>query len=91
MSTPVFETFKGESITDKLLEEAARLFSYNYGMWGPLAEQKMGPFAKRGNRVRIGVHTLKSQCLPTNARNIYIWVTIEEQLVGNVFCEPMES
>ncbi|KAF2183688.1 hypothetical protein K469DRAFT_727945 [Zopfia rhizophila CBS 207.26] len=68
-----------------MLEEAARLFSENYGVWGPLAEEKLGAFAKKGKRVRMGVNMLKSQCLPPCMRNVYVYIKIEGQLAGNVF------
>lgn len=42
------EKFQGFQITSKMYEDAARLFSNNYGIWGPLAEQHMGSFAKNG-------------------------------------------
>jgi hypothetical protein len=45
---PVCERFKDQNITDKILEEAARLFCENYGVWGPLAEEMLGAFAKKG-------------------------------------------
>ena len=30
----VFQTFDGHKLTDEMLEEAAKLFSGNYGIWG---------------------------------------------------------
>ena len=45
---PVYERLEDQDITDKILEDAARLFSENYGVWGPLAEENLGAFAKKG-------------------------------------------
>lgn len=42
------ERFEGASITGEMLSAAADLFTNNYGVWGPLAAEKMGPFAKQG-------------------------------------------
>jgi hypothetical protein len=36
------EKFVGANITDDLVEQAAELFSYHYGVWGSMAEEKMG-------------------------------------------------
>jgi hypothetical protein len=37
-----------DEVPDEVIKEAASLFSENYGIWGPLAETKLGPFAKAG-------------------------------------------
>ena len=48
MASTIVEKYEGASITEEMIEAAARLFSENYGTWGPLAAEKMGPFAKQG-------------------------------------------
>jgi hypothetical protein len=48
-NVPAIEKFEGEMITEEMVAAAAKLFSQNYGIWGPLAAEKMGPFAKQGN------------------------------------------
>lgn len=49
MRQTTFELYRGDDeITDDLLQEAATLFSENYGIWGPKAVQHVGPFAKTG-------------------------------------------
>jgi hypothetical protein len=48
MSDRKFEKFEGEAITDEMFKAAGKLFSNNYGVWGPLAESKMGDAMKRG-------------------------------------------
>jgi hypothetical protein len=44
----VYEGFKSDEVTDEMLDEAAKLFSENYGVWGELAAERMGKFAKAG-------------------------------------------
>jgi hypothetical protein len=48
MNTAVYQRFCAASVTDDMLEEAATLFSENYGVWIELAASKMGKFAKAG-------------------------------------------
>ncbi len=48
MSVQIIEKFTGDEITEDMLVSAAELFSLNYGVWGPLAAEKMGKFAKQG-------------------------------------------
>lgn len=87
LSTFKFEKFEGAEITGSILEDAAGLFSANYGIWGPFAESKMGSFAKQGRRIRLKASHLKAQCLPDidGARHVYIRVMLGDILVGNVF------
>ena len=82
-----FEKFEGAEITSSLLEDAALLFSANYGIWGPLAAAKMGSFARQGHRIRMNSSRLKAQCLPETegAQHVYIRVMLGDKLVGNVF------
>lgn len=70
MSKIQIERFEGQQITEGILKAAAMLFSENYGIWGPLAETKMGPFAKKGARVKMSTKVLKQQCMPTEGRTI---------------------
>jgi hypothetical protein len=51
MSFTVIEKFEGTLITKEMLSSAATLFSLNYGVWGPLAVEKMGSFAKQGTQM----------------------------------------
>ena len=48
MDKKVYEGFKSDEVTDEMLDEAAKLFSENYGVWGELAAERMGEFAKAG-------------------------------------------
>lgn len=40
--------FRGEDVTDDMLQNAAKLFTENYGVWGP------GGFGKLGESPSIG-------------------------------------
>ena len=46
--TAVYEKFQRDQITTPILEQAAKFFSENYGVWGKQAVLKMGPFARAG-------------------------------------------
>jgi hypothetical protein len=48
MDKKVYEGFKSDEVTDEMLNEAAKLFSENYGVWGEHAAERMGKFAKAG-------------------------------------------
>jgi hypothetical protein len=48
MDTKVYQGFNGDQVTDEMLDEAAKLFSENYGVWGEQAAAQMGPYAKAG-------------------------------------------
>ena len=48
MDKKVYEGFKSDEVTDEMLDEAAKLFSENYGVWGELAAERMGTFVKAG-------------------------------------------
>ena len=48
MDKKVYEGFKSDEVTDEMLDEAAKLFSENYGVWGELAAERIGKFAKVG-------------------------------------------
>jgi hypothetical protein len=49
MSTSfVYEKLPSSQVSTTMLAEAASLFSSAYGVWGPLAEERMGAFAKQG-------------------------------------------
>ena len=98
MERQVFEKYNGEQVTQVMLEEAAVLFSENYGIWG---ESATGKFAKpgklpqlnltfvhqpsAGSRVRLSKDRLRTQCLPDNATCSYVRVTVDGKLAGNAF------
>lgn len=41
MAKQIFERFDGRELTDNMLEEAAKLFNENYGIWGEDATNPM--------------------------------------------------
>ena len=49
MANSLFEKFDSGEIPANLLAEASKLFSSNYGVWGPNAAS-LGPFAKPGDQ-----------------------------------------
>jgi hypothetical protein len=59
MSFPNIERFGDGDISDDMIAAAAKLFSENYGVWGPLAAEKMGAFAKQGKVRYVVLRTLK--------------------------------
>ena len=80
-----FHKHETEDMTDSMLQDAAKLFSENYGVWDPVAEQNMGTFAKQGQRIRLSLRRLKEQCIPPSARTTYVQVRPNDELAGNVF------
>lgn len=44
----VIEKFQPKDVTSEMLEDAAALFSSSYGIWGPLAAEKMSKYCKPG-------------------------------------------
>ena len=48
MATIVYERFDASQFTNDMLQEGARLFSSNYGVWNEHAARVMGKFAKPG-------------------------------------------
>ncbi|KAJ5894876.1 hypothetical protein N7495_006567 [Penicillium taxi] len=87
--------FEGNQITDDIVEDAANLFSSNYGVWGPIAEQKMCPTTKdnkkvaigplpfkQGQQVTMGLLAFKHQFLPPNGHNILIQMREQGHLLG---------
>ncbi|KAH8743623.1 hypothetical protein F5883DRAFT_592349 [Diaporthe sp. PMI_573] len=75
----VITTHEGKKVTAAMLEDAANLFSDNYGIWGD-----KGP-GKPGSRVKMSADRLRAQCLPEGSRSTYIMVTVEGVLAGNAF------
>lgn len=59
----MFEKCDGSRVTESLLQEAPRLFSEHYGVWGEHAAQAVGKFAKADKLTLIGF-----VCLLINTR-----------------------
>ena len=55
MEKQLFEKFDGGQVTESMLQEAAVLFSENYGVWGEHAAQATSKFAKAGKWHQIGL------------------------------------
>ncbi|KAG9240413.1 hypothetical protein BJ878DRAFT_430347 [Calycina marina] len=85
MEKQVFEKYDGGQVTDSMLQEAAVLFSENYGVWGEHPAQMTGNFAKAGTRVRLSKDRLRAQYLYDNNTCSYVRVTVDGHLAGNAF------
>jgi len=53
-----YETFSGEDMNEDMLQQAADLFSSNYGVWGKGASEKMGKWAKAGMNINSPFHPI---------------------------------
>lgn len=96
MERQVYETFSGDRVTDSMLDEAAKLFNDNYGIWG---ERSHNPGkhdttsllfclsdAFSGKPVKLSVRRLREQYLPDPAAmSYYVRVTVDGNLAGNAF------
>jgi hypothetical protein len=51
-ATIIIKKFRAHDVSEDMITQAAELFSSNYGVWGPLAEEKMGTF---GNYCKPGM------------------------------------
>ena len=100
MAKQLFEKFDGRELTHTMLEDAARLFNGNYGIWGedPTSSRTTAKPGKSddtilillsdmrtGSRVRLSKSRLQTQYLPDNVTCSYVRVTIEDRLAGNAF------
>lgn len=84
MNKKVYEGFKSDEVTDEMLEEASKLFSENYGVWGEQAAKQMGEFAKAGRPVKLSKERLRKEYLPTGI-SAYVRVSVNGHLAGNAF------
>ncbi|EXA53662.1 hypothetical protein FOVG_01397 [Fusarium oxysporum f. sp. pisi HDV247] len=73
-----FQHIPQEDITDEMLRDAARLFTNNYGTWGPGS-------ATPGRRVKLNAKRLREQYLPENGQCWYVKATFNGKLIGNLF------
>ncbi len=94
MDTVMYESFAREQITEELLDEASRLFSENYGIWGKdsgRAGSRQNPqfcFTANiflGKPVKLGGKRLREQWLPESATTLYTRVIVDGQLAGHAF------
>jgi hypothetical protein len=54
MAKRLYENYHASQVTDSMLQEASRLFSEHYGVWGKNAASVVGAFAKEGKLVQNG-------------------------------------
>ncbi|KAF4508818.1 hypothetical protein G6O67_005151 [Ophiocordyceps sinensis] len=67
-----------------MLQDAARLFSENYGIWGkPPTDGRS--FGKAGTRVKVSASRLRAQLLPEGSQSCYAKVTVDGVLAGHAF------
>ncbi|EFW14307.1 hypothetical protein D8B26_007052 [Coccidioides posadasii str. Silveira] len=78
MATQLYESFTADQITDAMLDEAAKLFSENYGIWG---KQSRCP----GKPVKLSGHRLREQNLPEASASLHVRVTVDGNLAGSAF------
>ncbi|PGH13075.1 hypothetical protein AJ79_03912 [Helicocarpus griseus UAMH5409] len=75
----LYETFSGNQITDSILNEAAKLFSENYGTWG---DHSHNP----GKPVKVSGHRLRKQYLPDDpSAGLHARVIADGVLAGSAF------
>ncbi|KAJ5251126.1 hypothetical protein N7489_001536 [Penicillium chrysogenum] len=81
MTTQTYKTVTAHEVTDTMLEEAAKLFSENYGIWGRHS-------GKAGDPVKLSARRLRQQYLPNATDTVvsyYVMVTVDGYLAGNAF------
>lgn len=79
-----FYKYEPEDMTEGMIQDAAKLFSGNYGVWG-FAEQAMVFSARQGRRIRMSPRRLREQCIPPSARTTYVQARVNDELAGNIF------
>ncbi|SPO00483.1 uncharacterized protein DNG_03232 [Cephalotrichum gorgonifer] len=82
MSTTTFQTVHKADGDREKWEEAAKLFSENYGVWGPGS-------GREGKRVKLGKQRLVEQYLP-GERSTYTSVLVNGKLAGQAFASRWE-
>ena len=48
MDKVIYEGYRGDEVTESMLQEASQLFSHHYGIWDENAAKMVGEFAKAG-------------------------------------------
>ncbi|KAJ8116752.1 hypothetical protein OPT61_g1884 [Boeremia exigua] len=84
-SNYTFKRVHGSEVTDAMLADTAALFSSAYGIWGPLASQKMGNFAKAGNRIKMSVPRLCEQSLSPSTDSELLLGLYDNKIAGYAF------
>ncbi|KAI4593549.1 hypothetical protein KJ359_009235 [Pestalotiopsis sp. 9143b] len=80
-----FKRVPAPEVTDAMLADTAALFSSAYGIWDPLAAQKMGRFARAGSRVKMSAQRLRGQSLPPGTDSELILGLTDDKIAGYAF------
>ncbi|EXJ82767.1 hypothetical protein A1O3_06582 [Capronia epimyces CBS 606.96] len=93
MAKQLFEKFEGHELTDTMLDDAAKLLTDNYGIWGqdPTNSTNTLKIGKLGSRVKLTKTRLRIQYLPAGASCSYVRVLVDGRLVGNAVLTPWPS
>ncbi|KAI4696192.1 uncharacterized protein J4E88_000364 [Alternaria novae-zelandiae] len=86
--TIVIENIQGHDVSEDMIVEAAELFSSNYGIWGPFAEERMGTFGrfcKPGRPVKMSKNRLREQSLAPGTDSVLVRATVDGKLAGHAF------
>lgn len=89
-TTFTFERVAAPDVTPAMLAEAASLFSSAYGIWGPLAPEKMGKFFKPGKRIKMSVERVREQVFPPGTDSILVRGLAGTELAGYAFATRWE-
>jgi hypothetical protein len=79
MEKQLFEKYDGGQVTDSMLQEAAVLFSENYGVWGEHAAQVTGNFAKAGKCIKLSLGP------SANYRQVLAYVSVKTGFELNTY------
>ncbi|KAI9885210.1 MAG: hypothetical protein M1823_002982 [Watsoniomyces obsoletus] len=78
-----YQVFESSQVTDDMLQDAARLFNANYGVWGPQATT-LNARLKEGEPVKMSVKMLRAKCLAPSHWT-YVRATVDGILAGHAF------
>ncbi|KAF8653532.1 hypothetical protein AX16_003916 [Volvariella volvacea WC 439] len=90
LSSVTYSVTKGQDITNLQLEECARLFSDNYGVWSDEAAKAL-PFLRAGSRVKMNASKLRTQCLSEPSQTRLATCSVGGKLVGHAFATSWDS
>lgn len=84
MENIYYERYDKAWINDKILHEAAQLFSENCGVWTGNAGPVLAGSTKAGRRVRASRERLRTDYLVDGALSVYVRVTVDGCRAGHV-------
>ncbi|KAF3040979.1 hypothetical protein E8E12_009318 [Didymella heteroderae] len=79
-----FDPYSTASVTEDVMREAAALFSEEYGIWGPRAEE-MGRWCEPGVRIKMSRLKLRQQSLSPGTDSVLVCCRDNGGLVGHAF------